>query len=111
MTFQTLFNQFENLSSGTDAFKQLKIACEQNIIENQNPSENIAYYLIYGFAKTYVLLYEDQAVSSAFAEKAKTQLLDYMQQINQALLLNESEVILKTLNQISEHYMQSDRIF
>nr|WP_174507157.1 hypothetical protein [Acinetobacter sp. Marseille-Q1620] len=111
MTFQNILNKFETLSSGTDAFKQLKIDCEHQILKDPSSLENTALYIIYGFAKTYVLLYEDQAVSTDFSSTAKAQLLEYMHRLNDAFLTQQSENILLTLNEISTHYLKSDRVF
>ena len=71
MKFQFIFENFKALPNGTDAFKQLKILCEQEIGNNNN-LDNSALFLIYGFAKNYVLLYEDQEVTPEFAKKAKS---------------------------------------
>ena len=84
MIFQSILTQFQTLSSGTDAFKQLKQVCEQSIPLATDSSEQTALFLIYGFAKNYVLLYEDQAVTSEFAQAAKQQLLDYMLKLDSA---------------------------
>ena len=50
MKFQFIFENFKALPNGTDAFKQLKILCEQEIGNNNN-LDNSALFLIYGFAK------------------------------------------------------------
>ncbi|MFZ2289944.1 MAG: hypothetical protein WAV92_09775, partial [Halopseudomonas yangmingensis] len=73
--------------------------------------EQTALFLIYGFAKNYVLLYEDQAVTADFSNTAKTQLLTYMQQLNAALETQNKALILKRLNQVTQDYMLSSRIF
>jgi len=111
MSFSVIFENFKNLSAGTDAFKQLKNECE-NALQAPNSSINqTALFLIYGFAKNYVLLYEDEAVESDFAQVAKQQLLNYMQTLNDALLNENTELLLLSQNQIIQHYMQSSRIF
>ena len=111
MNFQVLFDQFQSLPSGTDSFKQLKNQCEHAIKTANNPLQQNALFLIYGFAKNYVLLYEDEAVTASFAQMAKAQLLQYMQQLNQALLTQDKALILDALNKITQHYMQSSRVF
>lgn len=110
MKFQFIFENFKALPNGTDAFKQLKILCEQEIGNNNN-LDNSALFLIYGFAKNYVLLYEDQEVTPEFAKKAKSQLIDYMSELNIALISQDSNLILETLNNISKKYFKSSRVF
>jgi len=111
MIFPALLEQFQNLPFGTDAFKQLKINCEYQIIHGESNFEKSAVFLIYGFAKNYVLLYEDQAITAEFAANAKAQLLGYIQQLNTAIQTQNSATLLDTLNQVTAHYMQSSRIF
>ncbi|WP_250621782.1 hypothetical protein, partial [Acinetobacter pittii] len=79
MNFQTILLSFKNQSTGTDAFKDLKNACEQSLKESQDTKEKAAVYLIYGFARSYVILYEDEAVTTEFAHTSKTQLIAYME--------------------------------
>ena len=56
MTFQSIFENFQTLPNGTDAFKQLKNECEHAIKAAEAPLESCSLFLIYGFAKNYVLL-------------------------------------------------------
>jgi len=56
-------------------------------------------------------LYEDQEVTPEFAKKAKSQLIDYMSELNIALISQDSNLILETLNNISKKYFKSSRIF
>ena len=111
MTFQFLFEQFQALPSGSDSFKQVKNQCEQHIKTANSALEQSALFLIYGFAKNYVLLYEDQAVTAEFSTAAKTQLLNYMQQLNTALQTQNKALILDSLNHVTQHYMLSSRVF
>ncbi len=111
MNFQTILLSFQNQSTGTDAFKDLKNACEQSLKESQNTKEKAAVYLIYGFARTYVILYEDEAVTSEFANTSKSKLIDYMECLNEALLNQNDSAILDALNQVSDDYIKSSRVF
>jgi hypothetical protein len=111
MKFQFIFENFKALSNGTDAFKQLKILCEKEIGNDDNNLDSSALFFIYGFARNYVLLYEDQEVNPEFAKKAKNQLIDYMSELNTALITQDSNLILDTLNNISKKYFKSSRIF
>lgn len=111
MKFQTIFENFKGSANGTDAYKQLKVQCEQSLKNSDQQLEYSSLLLIYGFAKNYVLLYEDQAVTSEFAEKVKDQLVHYMSDLNKALLTRDSAKILDSLNSISKEYIASSRIF
>lgn len=111
MNFQTILLSFQNQSTGTDAFKELKNACEQSLKESQNTKEKAAVYLIYGFARSYVILYEDEAVTSEFANTSKSTLIDYMECLNEALLSQNDSAILNALNQVSDDYIKSSRVF
>lgn len=111
MNFQTILLSFQNQSTGTDAFKELKNACEQSLKESQNTKEKAAVYLIYGFARSYVILYEDEAVTSEFANTSKSMLIDYMECLNEALLSKDDSAILNALNQVSDDYIKSSRVF
>lgn len=111
MNFQTILLSFQNQSTGTDAFKDLKNACEQSLKESQNTKEKAAVYLIYGFARSYVILYEDEAVTSEFANTSKSMLIEYMECLNEALLSKDDRAILNALNQVSDDYIKSSRVF
>ena len=111
MKFQFIFENFKALPNGTDAFKQLKILCEQEISKDDNNLDSSALFFIHRFAKNYVLLYEDQEVTPEFSQKAKNQLIDYMSELNTALISQDSNLILDTLNNISKKYFKSSKIF
>lgn len=111
MNFQTILLSFKNQSTGTDAFKDLKNACEQSLKESKNTKEKAAVYLIYGFARSYVILYEDEAVTTEFANVSKTTLIGYMECLNKALLSQDDSAILNALNQVTDNYIKSSRVF
>ena len=111
MNFQTILSSFKNQSTGTDAFKNLKNACEQYLKQSSNLNEKAAAYLIYGFARSYVILYEDEAVTTEFAQASKATLMNYMNHLNEALLTENHSIILCALNQVSNDYMQGSRVF
>lgn len=111
MNFQSIFETFQTLPNGTDAYQQLKHQCEQAIVAADHPLEHNALFLIYGFAKNYVLLYEDQAVTPVFADKVKAQIVAYMYELNEALSTKDASSILTALNNVSKQYIGSSRIF
>lgn len=65
MTLETTLQQFQDSLPGTDAFVTVKNATRELI--DTDPAHAAAYFLLYGFARSYVLLYEDQAVTMDFA--------------------------------------------
>lgn len=111
MNFQSIFQDFQSSSNGTDAFKNLKIQCEKAIQDLDNSLQYSALFLIYSFAKNYVLLYEDQAVTSDFALEAKQQLIDYMLKLNDALQSQDAVIILEQLNLVIKNYNASSKLF
>ncbi len=111
MIFPSLLENFKALSSGTDAFKQLKQHCEAHILNSEYSLEHSALFFILGLSKNYVLLYEDQAITPEFAKTAKDQLLDYMQQLHDAIVTENKILILETLNKVTADYLHSSRIF
>ncbi|HCQ9872858.1 hypothetical protein [Acinetobacter baumannii] len=112
MNFQTILSSFKNQSTGTDAFKNLKSACEHHLKHSSDLNEKAVIYLIYGFARSYrFILYEDEAVTTEFAQASKEMLVNYMNRLNEALSTQDDHIILKTLNQVSNDYMQGSRLF
>ncbi|MBW3039111.1 hypothetical protein JGX52_20750, partial [Acinetobacter baumannii] len=79
--------------------------------QSSNLNEKAAAYLIYGFARSYVILYEDEAVTTEFAQASKETLMNYMNHLNEALLTENHSKILCALNQVSNDYMQGSRVF
>jgi hypothetical protein len=109
MNLTEVITQFQDTPPGTDAYKEVKAAC-LNLIKG-DPHNAAAYYLIVGFARSYVILYEEEAVTFDTANKAKAQMLDYMRRIESALTSNSHEARLSSLNSIVLDYLQSERIF
>lgn len=91
--------------------KNLKSACEHHLKHSSHLNEKAVIYLIYGFARSYVILYEDEAVTTDFAQASKEMLVNYMNRLNEALSTQDDHLILNTLNQVSNDYMQGSRIF
>lgn len=58
-----------------------------------------------------MILYEDEAVTSEFANTSKSTLIDYMECLNEALLSQNDSAILNALNQVSDDYIKSSRVF
>ncbi|HEK0906411.1 hypothetical protein ACCE15_10460 [Pseudomonas parafulva] len=109
MNFSLMVNQFAIALPGTDSFKQAKAHCEAII--RDEPFQACAAFLIAGFCRSYVLLYEDQALELEFARRNQRQLLDYMGQLDRALASQDAQVVHQALNQVVRQYAASDRIF
>lgn len=109
MNFSDITLAFAESIPGTDAFERIKN--QTRALIDQDPPNACAYYLIYGFARSYVLLYEDQAVSPDFADGAKAQLLSYLRRIEESLVADDPNDMLATLSGIVSHYVNSKRVF
>ncbi|MGQ7819158.1 hypothetical protein ACUTAH_26360 [Metapseudomonas furukawaii] len=109
MNFSEMVQRFAAALPGTESFKQAKANCEA-IIKDE-PFQSCAAFLIAGFCRTYVLIYEDQALEADFARRNHRQLLEYMIQLDKALASHDHGVVHQTLIDVVEHYAKSDRIF
>ena len=83
MNFLEVSQRFEQAESGTDSFKILSKDTFQ--LMTLDPENAGLYFLIGTVARAYVRRYEDQGVSPAFADQAKTTVVGYTTKINQAL--------------------------
>ena len=79
MNLAEIVSQFESGEAGTDAYVELRAQCLP-LIET-DPANAAAYFLIANFARSYVMLYEEEAVTVEVARKAKTAMLDYLHRI------------------------------
>ncbi|MDF0732731.1 hypothetical protein P0Y43_18755 [Pseudomonas entomophila] len=109
MNFSQMLDQFANALPGTESFKQAKAHCEAII--RDEPFQACAAFLIAGFCRSYVLLYEDQALARDFAQRNQAQLLDYMRQLEGALATLDAGSVHAALNAVVRHYAASERIF
>lgn len=109
MNFTELIQRFAAQAPGTDSFLKVKEGSLALIISDSEHAA--AYFLIYGFARSYVLLYEDQPIEPAFAETAKTQLLSYMNRLDEAFKTGTAEALVAAMNWIVLDYGRSGKIF
>ena len=109
MKFSEMVEHFERSLPGAESFKTAKAHCDA--IMQDEPFQAAAAFLIAGFCRTYVLLYEDQAVTSEFASKNKQQLLQYMQHLDRALVTQDPAKAYVAINEVLQQYLASDRIF
>lgn len=101
MSFSTVVQEFRNALPGTDAFKQVRVHCEQII--RTVPEQAAMCFVIGEFCRAYVLFYEDQEVSPQFAQKVQAQLLGYMDSLETALRTGSNDA----LNQVVVAYAGS----
>jgi hypothetical protein len=109
MDLTTLLAKFKQSPPGTDAYQALKDACLDLI--KSDPNNAASYFLISRFARSYVLLQEEEAVTFEIAERAKKQMVDYLTRIHSANEHGSAENRLSSLNSIVLDYLQSERIF
>lgn len=109
MTFNDLVSNFHATPACTDAFDVLRRGCLDLI--RDEPNNAIAYYLIAGFARTYVILFDEEATDPQIANTAKEQIEDYLRRIQSVLAHRSPEMLVSSLNSIVLDYLESDRIF
>lgn len=109
MDLTTLISKFEQSPPGTDAYKTLKADCLDAI--KSDPNNASAYFMVSRFARSYVLLHEEEAVSVEVAQNAKQQMLDYLGRIRSVAVHGTAESRLSSLNSIVLDYLQSERLF
>lgn len=109
MAFSEVVNQFAKSLPGTDTYVKLRKEMQQLIQED--PSNASVYFLIFGFARTYVMLYEDQEVSPQFAEDNQKLMLSYLKILDEALKEKDSANLYDSLNRVVNEYENSKKVF
>lgn len=108
MDFKTITAQFARSVPGTDAFLKVK---EQSLaLLADDPSHASAYFLIYVFARSYVILHDDEGITTEVANAAQQQLLGYMREIEQALDAG-AQGLLDAMNRIVVDYDGRRQLF
>jgi hypothetical protein len=101
MTFQQIAAQFEAAESGTDSFKQLyKDAFHLAESSAQNAG---SYFIIATIAQAYVRRYEDEAVTTEQANRAKALLIRFNTKIVQGLS-GDAATHLRLLGEVAHEY-------
>ncbi len=109
MDIISVIEEFNTSLNGTDSYVTLGTHMKSLIeVENVNAC---AYFLILRFCQSYVHNYQDQAVASDFAEKAKYIMTKYLQEIKNDLLNNDGVISVNVLNNISKDYVLENKIF
>lgn len=109
MNFSEVVDNFANSLPGTDAYSTLKR--DMQALIKQDPLASSAYFLIAGFARTYVMLYEDQEVKPEFAKRSQQSMLVYLNLLKQALKSGDKSVLLDAMNKIVNDYDKGDKVF
>jgi hypothetical protein len=108
MKFSDLTNALESSVPGTDAFRAVKDGTHALIAEDAKRAA--ACFLIYGFARNYVILHDDEPITPQFADASKNQLLGYMRSLESAMAQDEA-ALLHAMNNIVQHYVKSSKPF
>lgn len=109
MIFSEVTKTFATSLPGTDSYVKLRKAMRTLIQEDPNNAS--VYFLIFGFARTYVMLYEDQEVSPQFAEDNQKLMLSYLNILDEALHKQNAESIYQALNKVVNEYENSKKVF
>lgn len=108
--FITVYNNFTQSHDGTDSYVELKNGLDHLIhVDKKNAA---IYFILRGFAHSYVQLYADQAVTPDFAHNAKLELQRYLYLALQAVTVSDSpENSWKMLSEIVSSYSKSKKFF
>lgn len=109
MTFSEVTKTFAISLPGTDSYVKLRKAMRSLI--QDDPKNAAVYFLIFGFARTYVMLYEDQEVSPQFAEDNQKLMLSYLNILDEALKKQDAQSIYQALNKVVNEYENSKKVF
>ncbi|GAA5114619.1 hypothetical protein GCM10023211_24370 [Orbus sasakiae] len=109
MTFSEVVTTFASSLPGTDTYVKLRHAMQKLI--QDDPSNASVYFLIFGFARTYVMLYEDQEVSPQFAEDNQKLMLSYLNILEGALKQGDASSLYSALNRVVNEYENSKKVF
>lgn len=107
MDFKTITAEFAQSVPGTDAF--LKVKQQSLALMKGEPGNAAAYFLIYGFARSYVILHDDEGITAEVANAAQAQLLGYMQALEP--VLGQGQALLGAMNQIVLDYDGRRQLF
>lgn len=101
MTFNDIAQSFAQSESGTDSFKRFYRACFD--LMKQDIENAALYFVVAVAARSYVMRYEDQAISAATAENAKKAIDGFNAKLVAALSQPPAER-LKVLGQVATDY-------
>lgn len=109
MNFSTMVTEFSTTLPGTESFKRAKRNCLDII--GRDPDQAAAAFLIAGFCHSYVLLYEEEALSFDFAQRNHALILEYMKTLDRALNMRDATALCTALNQVVSEYSTGNCAF
>ncbi|MDF7671252.1 hypothetical protein PT276_08620 [Orbaceae bacterium ESL0721] len=109
MTFSEVVKSFASSLPGTDTYVKLRKSMQTLI--HEDPKNAAAYFLFFGFSRTYVMLYEDQEVSPQFAEENQQVMLSYLKIVEEALNKHDDQSVYVALNHVVNKYENSKKVF
>jgi hypothetical protein len=109
MAFHEVVHAFSHWPACTDAYEELNDKCLQ--LARSDPQNAAACHLVAGFARAYVLLYDEESVPDALAQRAKQQLTRYLEMLASAMTDGSASARLAALNAVVLDYLESERIF
>jgi hypothetical protein len=108
MKLRQITEEFETSPAGTDAFAEVKKGM-LSLIASDAPHA-AAYFQVYGYARNYVILHDDEAIPPEFAQGSKVQLLSYMKAIEAAIPAGPA-ALLAALSANVVDYLNSSKPF
>ncbi len=111
MGFTKVYDSFTHSLDGTDSYVSLRQGLDSLVISD--PDNAVSYYILRGFADSYVTLYADQAVSPDFAHRAKaemTRLLDSVKPVLADKSVSGAQRY-QAINQLVLDYLSSKKRF
>jgi hypothetical protein len=109
MSFNEVVHAFSARPACTDAYDELRDACLQ--LAKTDPENAGTCFLVAGFARAYVLLYDEEAVPAELAQRAQRQMVHYLEMLASSIMDGTASARLSALNAVVLDYLQSDRIF
>ncbi|MDF7667188.1 hypothetical protein PT273_04920 [Orbaceae bacterium ESL0727] len=109
MTFSEVVKTFAESLPGTDTYVKLRKSMQTLI--HEDPANAAVYFLFFGFARTYVMLYEDQEVSPKFAEENQKVMLSYLNALDAALKQHDVSKIYAVLSHVVNEYENGKKVF
>ena len=103
MTITDAKNQFESTPACTEAFKKLSVEM-RHLIEHDIVNA-ASYLIIYEISWHYFISFEDQGLEPKVAEKAKRQMLGYLNSFEPHIVAGEWVEVYKALGNVSNDYL------
>jgi hypothetical protein len=109
MKFSEMVAEFRATLPGTESFKRARRNCLGII--TSHPDQAAAAFLIAGFCRSYVVLYEEEALDLDFAKRNHSLILEYMLILDEALSAHDVIKVHDALNKVVSEYSVGDGAF